>query len=498
MEKSKRSAPKKQATTSAAPRMGPVTTLRELRPDPKNARTHTPRNIEMLADSLRAVGAGRSIVIDEEGEILAGNGLCEAAAEAGITKVQVIDADGDTIIAVRRTGLTPAQKMKLAIYDNRTAELAEWDPSMLKTLMADGLDLKPFDFDADLLQDIMGVKPGLTDPDEVPAPRSTSIVVGDLFELGPHRLVCGDATDAGAVARAAGGQVDFVVTSPPYNVGMSYREFKDKQTRDHYLDFVQAVAVACVAVLRRGRFVAWNIGVSPKTFPAHQVVRLEGVGLDFYRQIVWAKSGVAYPVFPSTLKTKRARHYSPNYVHEVVQVFELGEAPDQILEDAWRQCPLCDGGGTVLARELPMSDTHEVVQLLTHGTPELGEAVQPDKRYPSDVWKISQSQSTVGLKTLGTKSTGLEHDGKRAHMVKEHPAPFPVELPRALMGFLTASGETVLDPFGGSGTTLIACEQVGRSARLVELDPVYCQIIIDRWEQFTGLKASKVGEAVLA
>src|SRR5436190_20864954 len=84
--------------------------IRDLKPDPENARSHGPRNVGMMVDSLHAVGAGRSIVIDEEGVILAGNGIVEAAAEAGIERVQVVEADGNTIIAVRRTGLTPAQK----------------------------------------------------------------------------------------------------------------------------------------------------------------------------------------------------------------------------------------------------------------------------------------------------------------------------------------------------------------------------------------------------
>lgn len=120
----------------------PLSHIRELTPDPKNARKHTPRNIGTIVDALHDVGAGRSIVIDEHGVILAGNATTEAAAEAGITKVRVIDTDGDEIIAVRRSNLTPEQKTKLALYDNRSAELADgWDAEVLRTAAADGLDL---------------------------------------------------------------------------------------------------------------------------------------------------------------------------------------------------------------------------------------------------------------------------------------------------------------------------------------------------------------------
>ena len=112
-----------------------ITHIGDLTPEPRNARRHTPRNIGMIVDSLHEVGAARSIVIDEEGRVLAGNGTVEAAAEAGIERVQVVDADGNTLIAVRRTGLTEAQKRRLALYDNRTAELADWDSEVLAELM---------------------------------------------------------------------------------------------------------------------------------------------------------------------------------------------------------------------------------------------------------------------------------------------------------------------------------------------------------------------------
>src|SRR4051812_15328925 len=102
-----------------------ITHIKDLVPDPKNARRHTPRNVGTITDALRDVGAARSIVIDEDNVILAGNATIEAAAGAGITNVQVVEADGQTVIAVRRHGLTPQQKARLALYDNRAAELAE-------------------------------------------------------------------------------------------------------------------------------------------------------------------------------------------------------------------------------------------------------------------------------------------------------------------------------------------------------------------------------------
>jgi len=120
------------------------TRLDELKPDPKNRRTHGPRNVEMIASSLRDVGAARSIVIDEDDIILAGNGVTEAARAAGIDRVRIIDTDGDEIIAVRRRNLTDDQKRALAMYDNRTAELAEWNAPQLDADVAAGLVLQPW------------------------------------------------------------------------------------------------------------------------------------------------------------------------------------------------------------------------------------------------------------------------------------------------------------------------------------------------------------------
>lgn len=470
--------------------------LAELTPAPRNARKHGPRNIDAIVAALREVGAARSIVIDEGGVVLAGNATLEAATRAGLTRLQVVEADGKTVVAVRRTGLTAEEKERLALFDNRAAELAEgWDVDVIQELARVGVSLEGMWTDEELAA-LFGVDTapaGHTDPDVIPEERQTDIQPGDLFELGPHRLLCGDSTNAEHVARLLAGElIDLVVTSPPYNVDIKYRSHKDRAARDQYLAFIGAVAAAFVPHVAPGRFVAWNIGVSPKTFPAHQVVTLEAAGLSFYRQIVWAKSGVAYPVFPSTLRTKRVRHYKPNYTHEVILVLEAaGEAgaPDVA-------CALCDGSGRMAAHEIPMAEAHETVQILVKGAKEeLGGASAPDRRYANDVWHIHQSQASVGLRTMGQRSSGLEHKGKSSHPVKEHPAAFPVELPRAVMTFLTGEGEVVFEPFGGAGSTMIAGEQLGRRVRANELDPVYCQVAIDRWEAFTGRKAVKVGAA---
>src|SRR5262245_2563290 len=121
-----------------------LTTIARLKADPANRRRHPDRNVGMITTSLRTVGPARSIVIDEHDTVLAGSGVLEAAPAAGISKVRIIDADGDTLIAVRRRNLTDAQKRDLAIFDNRTSELSEWDDDQLSADKDAGLDLRPF------------------------------------------------------------------------------------------------------------------------------------------------------------------------------------------------------------------------------------------------------------------------------------------------------------------------------------------------------------------
>lgn len=126
------------------------TRLADLQPDPVNRRSHPARNLAMTVEALRAVGAARSIVIDEDNLILAGNGVTAAALEAGLTKVHVVDVDGQTLVAVRRRGLTDDQKRALALYDNRTGELAEWNVEQLTADLTNGEDLTAFFLPDDL------------------------------------------------------------------------------------------------------------------------------------------------------------------------------------------------------------------------------------------------------------------------------------------------------------------------------------------------------------
>lgn len=166
-----------------------ITHIKDLKPDKRNARKHNPRNIGMIEDALNEVGAARSIVIDEDGNILAGNGTVEAAAQAGIERVKVVEADGEEIVAVRRRGLTEKQKRRLALFDNRTAELAEWETDVVREIVAEDAEaLKGMFVEQELerLLDEFGVSvvgsPELPNGDRAPFRQMTFTVHDEQFE----------------------------------------------------------------------------------------------------------------------------------------------------------------------------------------------------------------------------------------------------------------------------------------------------------------------------
>ncbi len=281
--------------------------LDALTPDPRNARKHTARNLATIEAALREVGAARSVVVDEHGVVLAGNATVAAAASAGIARVRVVDADGSELIAVRRSGLTPEQKRRLTLFDNRAADLAEWDTEVLASL-AEDTDLALLWDDAELLDLLASVNDGvgepLTDPDEVPeVPEDPVTQPGNLWLLGEHRLLCGDATSMGDVARLmAGERSPLMPTDPPYLV--NYRggnhpqswsnspSVKDK----HWDDYREGDGSAFFAAFLRvalGHALTGN----PAVYQFHASARQALVeaawlecGLLVHQQLIWVKA----------------------------------------------------------------------------------------------------------------------------------------------------------------------------------------------------------------
>lgn len=389
-----------------------MASIKDLKSDHKNARKRTDRSAALIAESLKRFGAARSIVIDEDGRILAGNGTVEGAKKAGIDKLRIIEAEGDELIAVRRAGLSEDEKVGLALADNRSSDLSEWDHEMLRQLSEEH-DLTPWFEDDELLAEILEPEQGNTDPDDVPEPPEEPITKpGDLWILGNHRLLCGDSTDTTALERLmAGANADLWLTDPPYNVnyeGKTSDALKiqnDSMKDGEFRQFLHDVYVAANCFLHAGAvFYIWHADSEGYNFRG----AANDVGWKVRQCLIWLKSSLV-----------------------------MGRQDYQ-----WKHEPCLYGW--------------------TEGA--------------AHYWGSDRKQTTI-----------LEFDKPRRN--GEHPTMKPVELFEYQMANSTKQGDIVLDSFGGSGTTMIAAERIHRKARIMELDPAYCDVIVKRWEDFTGKKA---------
>ena len=396
-----------------------MTSINDLQNDHKNARKRTDRSSKLIKESLQKFGAARSIVIDENNRILAGNGTIAGAKAAGIKNLKVIETDGNEIIAVKRVGLSEDEKVGLALADNRTSDLSEWDINMLEQLSQEH-DLNPW-FDNDDLKELLGeteVLPaeGLTDPDEVPeVPKEPITKLGDIWQLGNHKVLCGDSTDQNQLQPLMQDELaNLWLTDPPYNVnyeGKTSDKLKIQNDQLNDNEFRQFLASAYIV--------------------AHQYLN---EGASFY---IWHADSEGY-----------------NF---------RGAAHDANLQV--RQCLIWVKSSMVMGRQ----DYHWQHEPCLYGW----------KKGASHFWNADRKQTTV-----------LKFD--RPNRNKEHPTMKPVDLFQYQITNSSKPGDIILDTFGGSGTTLIAAERIQRQARLVELDPKYCDVIVKRWEDFTGNKAKLV------
>lgn len=387
-----------------------ITTLAQLKPDRRNANRGTKRGGEVIDSSIAESGLGRSIVVDKTGEVIAGNKTLEAALRAGILKVKVVQTDGTELVVHQRTDLTlskDARAQKLALADNRASELGlEWNPEELARYAGD-LDLSDlFDVgelaaivDADGLGNIDG------DPDAVPpVPSKPKTNLGDLYILGNHRLLCGDATSIADVNRLVGDRaVDMVCTDPPYGVKeRTTRKANGRSKLAECNDFAPVLGDSSI-----------EVAVS-----AYQVC----VGLGIPLLLFWGANYFAQAL--------------PHTSSWVVWDKREGKGVDDNAD--------C---------ELAWTNRGGPARLFAH------------------MWKGMIKASERGQRRV-------------------HPTQKPVALAEWCIGVYPRSRvDVILDLFGGSGSTLIACESLGRHARIMELDPGYCDVIVTRWELATGRKA---------
>jgi len=387
----------------------------KLRFDDKNANRGTERGRELVRKSLQKYGAGRSILVDKNGKVIAGNKTLEQAIAEGI-EIEMVKSDGKRLIVHQRTDLDldkdPAAR-ELAIADNRTSEIGlDWDFDLLAEM--DGNFLSEFDFDPNDFFESNGFE-GNTDPDEVPEKVETRCKPGDLWQLGRHRLLCGDATNADDVGRLMNKEkADIVFTDPPYNV--DYGSSKnprhkirsienDKQGKNEWEEFNIAL-INNIRIYNKGDIYVW--GASGPEGMKQRLIFTEQ-GFHWSATIIWNKQQLI--LSPSNYQ----RRYEPCFYGWLNQSSFCGD------------------------------------------------------RKQVEVWDIDRP---------------LKSD--------LHPTMKPVEL--CERGILNSSkpNNIIWDGFFGSGSTLIAAEKTGRICYGMEIDPHYCDVTIQRWENFTGQTAERI------
>jgi DNA modification methylase len=410
----------------------------ELRPRPDNAKIHSKQQINKIVKSIKRFGFVNPVLISDENEIIAGHGCAEAAKAARLPEIPT----------VRLSNLTPAERLAYSLADNRLAELARYDRDLLAVQLEeltnlgfDEIEVTGFSLgDIDLrLEEAAEKKDASVGPeDKLPALRREVVSrVGDLWILGPHRLLCGDATVATDVRRLMDGQTaDMVLTDPPWNLPTRYFSGRGRHRHPDFTmargeksegEFIEFLATFLRLVKRASKpgaimfvFIDWR-----HLFELLTAARLEQ--LPQKNLIVWAKRNAGMGTFYRSQ-------------HELIAVFRNGDAPHL--------------------------NTFELGQ---HG------------RHRSNLWEYAGGNSF--------------HEG-RAEELEMHPTCKPVALLAEAIRDVSRRGAIVLDPFAGSGSTLIAAEKTGRRTYLLEIDPTYSDVVIRRFEAYTGKTAQLEGEGL--
>jgi DNA modification methylase len=422
--------------------------LSDIKPYENNPRLNDDA-VEAVAASIREFGFRQPIVVDTEGVIIVGHTRYKAALKLGLEKVPVHVAKD----------LTAEQTKAYRIADNKTAELSDWNydllPIELGELQGMNYDLGLLGFDQDELTKLLdpGVKDGLCDPNEVPAPPDEATTrPGDLWLLGNHRLLCGDSSKSEDVDQLLdGAAIHLVNTDPPYNVKVEPRS-----------NNAIAAGLSSFEVTHHQKMDVVRHPVKAK--PTDKKLRAKDrplandfvSGEEFERMLHAWFGNLARVLLPG-----RGFYIWGGYAN-------VANYPPVL-----KACELYFSQAIIWVKEHPVLTRKDFMgnhEWCFYGWREGAAHVFLGPNNAVDVWSIKKvnPQSMI-------------------HLTEK-----PVELAVRAMQYSSRAGENVIDLFGGSGSTLIAAEQTGRRAFLMELDPLYCDVIVQRFEKFTGRKAERI------
>ena len=501
-----------------------IDTLADLTPDGENFNRHTEFGQKLLEDSLRKFGAGRSILVDKDGNIIAGNSTTETAAAIGMEDVIVVPTDGKKLVVVQRTDLSldSPEGRELALADNMTA-LKGIDLDLAKVQETLGDDLAKA-WGMELPKPKLRAQQDDFDPD---AHYETKVKAGEVWQLGEHRLMCGDSTDADAMAKLMNGErADLVFTDPPYGMKKeSEGVLNDNLNFDDLLEFNKRWIPITFANLKdNGSWYCWGID-EPLMDIYSNILKpmIRANQITFRNFITWFKnpSGCGDGQNNSTARsygriTEKCLFVmcgkedyninTDNYFEgwEPVRLYLEGEAQSVGL-DGKKVEEICGVGmyshwftksqwGFIPQKHYAKLQAYYNGKAFTKSYEELDAEF---KKAKAEFERIKQEWYATrayfdNTHDLMTEVWQFDRVTTEERMAIGHATPKPLAL--CARGIKTSSreGEIVLDVFGGSGTTIIAAEQLNRKCYMMELDPHYCDVIIARWEKLTGNKAERI------
>ncbi len=425
--------------------------VNKLIPYANNARTHSDAQIEKIASSLQEFGFVNPVLVDGRGGIIAGHGRVMAARKIGLEVIPTLLIDH----------LSETQKKAYILADNKLALDAGWDDNLLRMefldLQLQGYDLELSGFESieidALLSDIEDENPGLTDQDDVPDPPLIPVSrEGDLWLLGNHRLLCGDTTSAAAMRVLMGGGVaTMVCTDPPYNVDYKAKAGKiknDKLSAGSFLDLLN----------KSFRNMAECLSLGGSAYVAH--ADSGEIGVQFHRAFLDAGFHLS-----ACLIWKKSH-------------FVLGRSDYQFMHEpilyGWRDGARHSFFGGRKKTTIQECSLFPLSKISDHEW----QMVVGD-----DVLKISGDN--INTEMLSSSIISV----KKPVVSEKHPTMKPVELFEKFIKNSSKRGDIVLDGFGGSGTTMISCHISGRVCYMMELDSKFIDVIITRWQDFTGKQA---------
>ena len=481
----------------------------ELKPYDRNTRKHAKKDVDNIARSIEKYGMNDPIGIwGEENIIVEGHGRLLACQQLGIEEVPCIRLDH----------LTDKQRREYAIAHNATAELSEWD-DILSDELSD-LDLGDFDFDFGIEEEREEAEIIEDEAPEVDEENEPITKRGDIWKLGRHRLMCGDSTDVNVIDRLMDGvKADMVFTDPPYGMKKENEGvLNDNLNFDDLLDFNrQWVPLTFGALKDNGSWYCWGIDEPLMDIYSNILKPMARENkITFRNLITWDKGNGQgqlsenfrmYPIADEKclfvmMGVQGFSNNADNYFEawEPIRIY-LKQERDRMgwsNADMKKMCGHSPTSGCHWFDKsqwmMPTEEEYKTWQRHANGEGFKKEYEEIKKEY-EEIKKEYYSTRAYFDNTHDNQNNVWHFDraGKdeREH-TGGHATPKPIALCSRAIKSSSREGELVLDVFGGSGSTLIACEQLDRTCYMMELDPKYCDVIIKRWETFTGEKAVKI------